>query len=112
MKVQFQNCLAFDLAFMTFVGLFDIFLRFLRSEKSGTMQQSWAWAFYHQKQLLLEIFHFESVGCVSKRSRDCFMNFKPRVQICNFSHNCVDANSCSCSQKTVIANAPSALTFE
>ena len=27
-KIQFQSCLAFDLAFMTFVGLFEIFLDF------------------------------------------------------------------------------------
>ena len=36
---DFQKWLAFDLAFMTFVGLFKVFLRFSRSKKSGTMQQ-------------------------------------------------------------------------
>ena len=49
------------MAFLTFVGLFKILLRSLRSEKSGDMQESCKLAFYHQKQFLLKISHFEPV---------------------------------------------------
>ena len=61
LKIQVRKYLAFDLAFLTFVGLFKILLRLLRCKKSGGMQESWTLAFYHQKQFSLKISHFESV---------------------------------------------------
>ena len=63
LKIQVQKYLAFDLAFLTFDGLFKILLRSLRSKKSGGMQESCTLAFYHQKQFLLKISHFEPVCC-------------------------------------------------
>ena len=61
LKIQVQKYSAFDLAFLTFVGLFKILLRSLRCKKSGGMQESCTLAFYHQKQFSLKISHFESV---------------------------------------------------
>ena len=61
LKIQVRKYLAFDLAFLTFVGLFKILLRSLGSKKSGGMQESCALAFYHQKQFSLKISHFEPV---------------------------------------------------
>ena len=61
LKIQVRKYSAFDLAFLTFVGLFKILLSSLRSEKSGDMQESCTLAFYHQKQFLLKISHFEPV---------------------------------------------------
>ena len=60
-KIQVWKYSAFDLAFLTFVGLFKILLRSLRSKKSGGMQESCTLAFYHQKEILLKISHFEPV---------------------------------------------------
>ena len=65
LKIQVRKYSAFDLAFLTFVGLFKILLRSLRCKKSGGMQESCTLAFYHQKQFSLKIFHFESVWCSS-----------------------------------------------
>ena len=64
LKIQVRKYSAFDLAFLTFVGLFKILLRSLRCKKSGGMQESCTLAFYHQKQFLLKIFHFEPVWWV------------------------------------------------
>merc|ERR1712079_607358 len=61
LKIQVPKYSAFDLAFLTFVGLFKILLRSLRCKKSGGMQESLTLAFYHQKQFSLKISHFESV---------------------------------------------------
>ena len=61
LKIQVRKYSAFDLAFLTFVGLFKILLRSLRCKKSGGMQESCTLAFYHQKQFSLKISHFESV---------------------------------------------------
>ena len=61
LKIQVRKYSAFDLAFLTFVGLFKILLRSLRSKKSDGMQESCTLAFYHQKQFSLKISHFESV---------------------------------------------------
>ena len=61
LKIQVRKYSAFDLAFLTFVGLFKILLRSLRCKKSGGMQESCTLAFYHQKQFLLKISHFEPV---------------------------------------------------
>ena len=61
LKIQVRKYSAFDLAFLTFVGLFKILLRSLRSKKSGGMQESCTLAFYHQKQFSLKISHFEPV---------------------------------------------------
>ena len=61
LKIQFRKYLAFDLAFVTFVGLSKILLRSLRCKKSGGMQESCTLAFYHQKQFSLKFSHFESV---------------------------------------------------
>ena len=61
LKIQVRKYSAFDLAFLTFVGLFKILLRSLGSKKSGGMQESCALAFYHQKQFSLKISHFEPV---------------------------------------------------
>ena len=65
-KIQVRKYSAFDLAFLTFVGLFKILLRSLRSKKSGGMQESCTLAFYHQKEFLLKISHFEPVCNISK----------------------------------------------
>ena len=67
LKIQVRKYSAFDLAFLTFVGLFKILLRSLRCKKSGGMQESCTLAFYHQKQFSLKISHFESV---------CYANFQ------------------------------------
>ena len=64
LKIQVRKYSAFDLAFLTFVGLFKILLRSLRCKKSGGMQESCTLAFYHQKQFSLKISHFESVCLV------------------------------------------------
>ena len=61
LKIQVLKYSAFDLAFLTFVGLFKILLRSLRCKKSGGMQESCTLAIYHQKQFSLKISHFESV---------------------------------------------------
>ena len=59
LKIQVRKYSAFDLAFLTFVGLFKILLRSLRCKKSGGMQESCTLAFYHQKQFSLKSSHFE-----------------------------------------------------
>ena len=71
LKIQVQKYSAFDLAFLTFVGLFKILLRSLRCKKSGGMQESCTLAFYHQKQFSLKISHFESV-CEGHRENSIF----------------------------------------
>ena len=79
LKIQVRKYSAFDLAFLTFVGLFKILLRSLRCKKSGGMQESCTLAFYHQKQFSLKISHFESVCNVlvtlHKRWMLSFRNF-------------------------------------
>ena len=67
-KIQVRKYSAFNLAFLTFVGLFKILLRLLRSKKSGSMQEPCTLAFYHQKQFLLKNSHFEPVWLVGKNS--------------------------------------------
>ena len=64
LKIQVRIYSAFDLAFLTFVGLFKILLRSLRCEKSGSMQEPCTLAFYHQKEISLKISHFEPVWIV------------------------------------------------
>ena len=61
LEIQVRKYSAFDLAFLTFVGLFKILPRSLRCKKSGSMQEQCKLAFYHQKQILLKISHFEPV---------------------------------------------------
>ena len=65
LKIQVRKYSAFDLAFLTFVGLFKILVRSLRAKKSGGMQELCTLAFYHQKQILLKISHFEPVWWVT-----------------------------------------------
>ena len=76
LRIQVWKYLAFDLAFLTFVDLFKILLRSLRSKKSGGMQESCKLAFYHQKQFSLKISHFGPVWYVWKHRNGSAIYYK------------------------------------
>ena len=54
LKSDISLCLAFDLAFPTFIGLFHFFLWSLNYNKSSIEEQWHKWPFYHLKELLLK----------------------------------------------------------
>ena len=84
LKIQVRKYSAFDLAFLTFVGLFKILLRSLRCKKSGGMQESCTLAFYHQKQFSLKISHFGPVWKGGRATRI------PRLMNCNINPKSAD----------------------